>query len=295
MAGEGRNRRNPPLQGRAMNLSIEAAVRERFGAAARHADPDLGGPVRYDPSFLGAIPEEVLDRDYGRGDPTRLLRPGEVVLDLGSGSGKGSFVAAQVVGPEGRVIGVDGNREMLALARRHQEEFARRVGYGNVEFRCGLIQDLRLDLDELGALLAASPVRSAWDYLELRDLEDRLRRVDPLVPDASIDCVVANGSLNLVRPGDRPRALAELLRVLRPGGRAVLCDLAADADVPPAMQADPALWAVGLAGALREDALLDAFEAAGFRGVRLAERAAEPWKSAGGVAFRAVTVVAETP
>ena len=276
----------------AMNISIESAVRERYAAAARHVDPALGGPHRYDPRLLEAIPEEVRERDYGRGDPTAFLRPGEAVLDLGSGAGKGCFVAAQVVGPEGRVIGVDCNREMLALARRHHEAFARRVGYGNVEFRCGLIQDLRLDLDELGALLAASPVRNPWDYLELRDLEDRLRRVDPLIPDESIDCVVANGSLNLVRPGDRPGAFAEMARVLRGGGRAVACEVVADADVPAELRADPGLWAVGLAGALREDAFLDAFEAAGFRAVRLAERAAEPWQVVGGVAFRPVTVVA---
>jgi len=277
----------------AMNISIESAVRERYGAAARHVDPALGGPPRYDPRFLEAIPEEVRERDYGRGDPTAFLRPGETVLDLGSGSGKGCFVAAQVVGPEGRVIGVDCNREMLALARRHLEAFARRVGYGNVEFRCGLIQDLRLDLDELGALLAASPVRDQWDFLELRDLEDRLRRVDPLVPDGGIDCVVANGVLNLVRPEDKPRSLAGMFRVLKDGGRAAVCDLVADADVPAELRADPGLWARGVAGALREDAFLDAFEAAGFRAVRLAGRAAEPWQVVGGIAFRPVTVVAE--
>jgi len=278
-----------------VNYSIESAVREHSSACARDPEPGPGLPIPYDPKYLEAIPEEIRGLDYGCGDPTVQLRPGESVLDLGSGSGKGCLVAAQVVGPAGRVIGVDCNREMLALARRHLGAFVRRVGYGNVEFRCGLIQDLRLDLDELGALLAASPVRDQWDYLELRDLEDRLRRVDPLVPDGSIDCVVANGALNLVRPGDRPRTFAEMARVLRGGGRAAVCEIVADADVPAGMRADPGLWADGLAGALRADAFLDAFEAAGFRAVRLAECAAEPWQTVGGVAFRPVTVVAEKP
>jgi len=276
-----------------VNYSIESAVREHSSACARHPEPGPGLPIPYDPKYLEAIPEEIRGLDYGCGDPTVYLRPGESVLDLGSGSGKGCLVAAQVVGPAGRVIGVDCNREMLALARRHLGAFVRRVGYGNVEFRCGLIQDLRLDLDELGALLAASPVRDQWDFLELRDLEDRLRRVDPLVPDGGIDCVVANGVLNLVRPEDKPRALAGMFRVLKDGGRAAVCDLVADADVPAELRADPGLWARGVAGALREDAFLDAFEAAGFRAVRLAGRAAEPWQVVGGVAFRPVTVVAE--
>ena len=85
--------------------------------------------------MLAAIPEEVLARDYGCGDPTRHLRPGETVLDLGSGSGKACFLAAQVVGREGRVIGVDMNDEMLALARRHAPKVARRIGFANVTFR----------------------------------------------------------------------------------------------------------------------------------------------------------------
>ena len=93
----------------------------------------------------GAVPPEVLERDYGCGDPTRHLRPGDTVLDLGSGAGKACFLAAQVVGPSGRVIGVDMNADMLDLARRNLPRFAESVGYANVEFRRGRIQDLALD------------------------------------------------------------------------------------------------------------------------------------------------------
>src|SRR6266851_2864590 len=146
----------------------EASVRQRYSVAAQKTEAALCCPNRYDPRYLAAIPQEVLDRDYGCGDPTPFVRPGDTVLDLGSGGGKVCFIAAQVVGPRGRVIGVDCNRDMLALARRHQPTVAERLGFANVEFRCGLIQDLRLDVDLLAEEFARQPIRDQWGWLEVR-------------------------------------------------------------------------------------------------------------------------------
>src|SRR5688572_13415852 len=115
--------------------NVEFAVRQRYSAAAHTRVDTLCCPVEYDQNLLAVIPKEVLDRDYGCGDPSRHLRRGETVLDLGSGTGKICFIASQVVGPEGRVIGVDMNDDMLALARKHQPAVAFKVGYSNVEFR----------------------------------------------------------------------------------------------------------------------------------------------------------------
>ena len=241
--------------------------------------PRCAAPRPAEAKYLEAIPAEVLERDYGCGDPTKYVRPGETVLDLGSGAGKSCYIAAQVVGPEGRVIGVDCNRDMLALARRHLEAFAARVGYRNVAFHCGLIQDLKLDLDALAERLDAGPVRDQWGYLELRDLEDRLRREDPLIPDESIDCVISNCVLNLVRPEDKPRLFAEVFRVPEargPGGhqrhRGRRGRAGRAAGRPRALERLPRRR-------LREDAFLAAFEAAGFHGISLAERRAEPWRT----------------
>src|SRR5262245_4311239 len=130
-------------------VAPEEAVRQRYSAGAQAVEAALCCRVTYDPRYLEAIPAEVLERDYGCGDPTPYVRPGDTVLDLGAGGGKVCFITAQIVGAHGRVIGVDCNRDMLALARRHQPAVAERIGYNNVEFRCGLIQDLRLDLDVL--------------------------------------------------------------------------------------------------------------------------------------------------
>lgn len=97
---------------------VETAVSHRYSAGAREVQPALCCPVDYDPRVLAAIPAEVLERDYGCGDPSRYLAEGDTVLDLGCGAGKICFIASQVVGDTGRVIGIDFNDDMLALARR---------------------------------------------------------------------------------------------------------------------------------------------------------------------------------
>lgn len=107
----------------------------------------------YDARYLEAIPDEVIERDYGCGDPSRYLRKEETVLDLGSSTGKACFIATQVVGPKDRVIGVDMTDEMIELARRTAPLVEENVGHANVEFRKGRIQDLALNFDLLDAEL----------------------------------------------------------------------------------------------------------------------------------------------
>src|SRR5688572_12538360 len=112
----------------------EESVRERYSAGAQARQEALCCPVDYDPQYLKVIPAEVLERDYGCGDPSRYVKKGERVVDLGSGSGKICYIASQIVGAEGSVVGVDGNLDMLALARKHRATVAERVGWQNVEF-----------------------------------------------------------------------------------------------------------------------------------------------------------------
>ncbi len=268
----------------------EKAVNSRYSEASRRVEPDLCCPTTYDPKLLEAIPAEVLERDYGCGNPTRDLRPGEAVLDLGSGSGKVCFLASQVVGPEGRVVGVDMNDEMLALARRNAEEVARRVGYANVEFRKGRIQDLRLDLELLDRYLENNPVRSPEDLSRLDAVTARLRETRPLVADESVDVAISNCVLNLVRPAEKRSLFAEIHRALRRGGRAVISDIVSDEDVSERLQRDAELWSGCISGAFREDLFLEAFEEAGFYGIAILDRQTEPWRTVEGIEFRSVTV-----
>lgn len=270
----------------------EESVYQRYAAAAQRREEALCCPVEYAADFLSVVPQEIIERDYGCGDPSRFVSEGETVLDLGSGGGKLCYIAAQKVGRLGKVIGVDCNQEMLSLARKYQSQVADRLGYSNVEFRYGMIQDLQLDLELLGNELRQCPVQDLDAWLALRNLEERLRREQPLVTDDSIDCVISNCVLNLVRQQDRRQLFSEIFRVLKRGGRAAISDIVSDEEVPESLQRQPELWSGCISGAFREDKFLAAFEDAGFHGIEIAKRQREPWRTVEGIEFRSVTVVA---
>jgi ubiquinone/menaquinone biosynthesis C-methylase UbiE len=268
-------------------------VQRRYSRAARAQEPALCCPASsYDPRYLAVIPQEILERDYGCGDPSRFLRPGDTVLDLGSGAGKICYIAAQIVGPEGKVIGVDFNLEMLTLARKHQAAIAERLGYDNVVFHRGRIQNLGLPLDEVEAYLRARPVDSAADLADFDAFSERLRAAAPMIADESVDVIVSNCVLNLVKDREKKKLFAEMYRVLRRGGRVAISDVVSDEDVPATLKSDPKLWSGCLAGAFREDKFLEAFEEAGFHGIQLEKYDQQPWQTVRGIQFRAVTVTA---
>ena len=274
------------------NVNPESAVRQRYAAGAQSQEPRLCCPVDYDTAFLKVIPQEVIERDYGCGDPSKFLREGETVLDLGSGTGKICFIAAQVVGAKGKVIGVDMTDEMLEVARRNAPVVSERIGYSNVEFRKGRIQDLALDLEKLDAELEKRPITDADSFLRADELADELRVKHPLVADDSVDVVVSNCVLNLVEPKSKRQLFQEIFRVLRKGGRAVISDIVSDDEVPEEMQNDPELWSGCTSGALTEESFLKAFSDAGFYGIQLLKRDEKPWQTVEGIEFRSVTVEA---
>ncbi len=269
---------------------VEDSVRERYANAARASEAALCCPVDYDPKYLKAIPSEVIERDYGCGDPSRWVREGETVLDLGSGTGKICFIASQVVGPAGKVIGVDMTDDMLEVARRNAPIVAERIGHANVAFRKGRIQDLALDLEALDQRLRAAPVTTANGWMAAEAAAAELRATRPLVEDESVDVVVSNCVLNLVEPALKARMFSELFRVLRRGGRAVISDIVADEAVPLGLQRDPELWSGCISGAMTEREFLAAFEDAGFHGIELVKYDAQPWRTVHGIEFRSVTV-----
>lgn len=271
---------------------VEVAVSNRYGAAAKQREDALCCPVEYDPQFLKILPDEIVELDYGCGDPSKFVRSGETVLDLGSGSGKVCYIASQIVGASGRVIGVDANREMLALADRYRDEIAEKIGYGNVEFRYGRIQDLGLDLHLIDEYLKKNPVKSAADILSYEAYVSEIKRENPLVPDEEVDVILSNCVLNLVRPGDKEHLFQEMFRVLKRGGRVAVSDIVADEDVPTHLQNDPDLWSGCISGAYREDLFLEAFDRAGFYGMEIVKRDEKPWRVVEGIEFRSVTVVA---
>lgn len=166
--------------------------------------------------LLKDVHEEVQDKFYGCGSPIPSELEGRTVLDLGSGSGRDCYLLSRLVGPQGRVIGVDMTAEQLEVARRHVDWHTRRYGYAtpNVEFKQGYIEDLE------GAGIASN----------------------------SIDAVVSNCVINL--SPDKRRVFSEILRVLKPGGELFFSDVFADRRLPEPMRRDPVLLGECLGGAL---------------------------------------------
>jgi len=273
-------------------INPETAVRQRYAAAAAGPEATLCCATDYERQYLQIIPEEVIRKDYGCGDPSRSVNPGETVLDLGSGAGKICFIAAQIVGPKGKVIGVDMTDEMLEVARRNAPTVAERLGYANVEFRKGRIQDLALDLERLDDELKKHPISDATSFLAADEVAQELRVRQPLVAGESIDAVISNCVLNLVEPKSKRQLFEEIFRVLRKGGRAVISDIVSDEPVPEHLQNDPELWSGCISGALTEDGFLQAFAEAGFYGMQILARQERPWRTIEGIEFRSVTVAA---
>jgi arsenite methyltransferase len=181
---------------------IKEIVRRAYGSISSGAGEEVAGWL-YHEEELAELPSGAIDWALGVGDPVRyaLLQPGEVVLDIGSGAGIDTILAARHVGPDGRVIGLDIVPEMCDRAHVHAEE-AGVAGW--VEFRLGEMEQIPL-------------------------------------PDSSVDVVVSNGVLNL--SARKSRAIAEIFRVLRPGGRVSLADLTVEGELPPEIANDQSAWA----------------------------------------------------
>lgn len=274
-------------------------VKKRYSEGAQTVQPDLCCPVDYDRELLDLLPQEIIDKDYGCGDPSRYVREGDVVLDLGSGGGKICYMAAQLVGERGRVIGVDMNDDMLALARKYQAEMADKLGGDRVLFHKGYIQDLALDVAAMEEFLKHHPVSSAAELERLQQWQAEQCRTALLIPDNSVDLVISNCVLNLVDDTQKNQLLREIHRVLKPGGRVAISDIVSDEPVPEHLKQDGELWSGCISGAFQEEAFLGAFKAAGFLAVAYDKWDASPWRVVEGIEFRSVTLTAikgeETP
>ena len=178
--------------------------------------------VGYPDEQLARLPKSAVESFAGVGYPfaANVIRPGDTVLDIGSGSGTDVLLAAQAVGPAGKVIGLDLTTAMLA----------------------------KLDTSIMAAGLS-----------NVRALEGNAEHL-PL-PDTSVDVVTSNGALNLVP--DKRAAFAEIQRVLRPGGRLQIADIALGRPLSGDCLSDPRAWAECIVGATLEDQYLALIDAAG--------------------------------
>ncbi len=218
-------------------------------------------PVAEHAAIIGTLPDEILSRFYGCGSPIPDQLHGLTALDLGCGTGRDAFLLSRLVGPAGRVIGVDMTEEQLDVARRHTDEVTRSYGYdrANVDFRKGLIEDLA-GLD---------------------------------IADNSVDLVVSNCVINL--SPHKERVFAEIFRVLKPGGELHFSDVFSDRRIPRVVRRDPVLYGECLGGALYLEDFrrqLARLGCADFRVVRRSPIAleGEVAQRAGNISFESITV-----
>lgn len=276
-------------------MNTESAVARRYSEGAKEKQEELCCPVDYNTDLLKILPEEIIEKDYGCGDPSRYVQTGDVVLDLGSGSGKICYMAAQLVGEQGRVIGVDMNDDMLALARKYQDEMAAKLGSDRVSFVKGRIQDLALDIAAMETWLAEHPVTDTSGLQALEDWQRKQRQEAPLIETASVDLVISNCVLNLVDDASKQQLVNEIYRVVKPGGRVAISDIVSDEVVPASMKQDETLWSGCISGAFQEQEMLAMFRAAGFIALSIDKWSAEPWQVIDGIEFRSVTLTAVKP
>jgi arsenite methyltransferase len=216
------------------------SVKSKYGAVAESSLSSDHAGVKavaeafgYSAEELMSIPAEAnMGLSCGNPTATAHLKPGEVVVDLGSGGGLDVFLASKMVGPEGRAIGIDMTTAMIERSR----ENAQKAGYTNVEF-----------------------YQSTIDQIPL--------------PDASVDCVISNCVVNLAP--DKPAVFREIARVLKPGGRVAISDIALKHELPEAVAQSMAAYVGCIAGAILIDDYRAGLLAAGFQHVEIVDSGAD--------------------
>ncbi len=219
-----------------MTKEILESVRSKYGAVAESSLSSKNAGVKavaeafgYTAEELTSVPAEAnMGLSCGNPTATARIRPGEVVVDLGSGGGLDVFLAAKMVGAEGRAIGIDMTPAMIERARAN----AKTGSYTNVEF-----------------------YQSTIDRIPLQD--------------ASVDCVISNCVLNLAP--DKPAVFREIARVLKPGGRVAVSDIALKQELPESIAKSVAAYVGCIAGAILIDDYRAGLLAAGFEHVEIVD------------------------
>ncbi|MBL9163997.1 MAG: arsenite methyltransferase [Planctomycetaceae bacterium] len=223
-----------------MGSTMKDVIQEKYGQVAKSGLSSDQSGVRsvaeafgYSAAELGSIPADA-NMGLSCGNPTAFasLRPGEVVVDLGSGGGLDVFLAAKSVGPTGKAIGIDMTPEMIELARKNARQLGGGAMPGNIEFHLAPIDEMPL-------------------------------------ADASVDCIISNCVINLVP--DKAKAFAEMARVLKQGGRLAISDIAIKKPLPAALAESLMAYVGCIAGAIEIEEYRRGLAAAGFTEVAIEE------------------------
>ena len=259
---------------------LKDLIKDKYGKIAASENMGCGCGCSNDPvagfsvfkdeygGIEGYIPEA--DLNLGCGLPTEYagIKAGDTVIDLGSGAGNDCFVARQLVGLEGEVIGIDMTPEMIQRAKSNAEK----IGYTNVKFRLGEIENLPVTANKA-------------------------------------DVIISNCVINLVP--DKQRAFLEMIRVLKPGGHFCISDVVTEGIIPAELLGQAELYAGCVAGALPVEQYLDTIRIAGFKNLDIKKKKsidipmalldefltgdqAQSFKNSG-VGLYSITVTAEKP
>ncbi len=223
-----------------MANQILDSVKSKYGAVAESSLSNKDAGVKAVAEAFGYSAEELTSIPEGAnmglscGNPTAMasIRPGEVVVDLGSGGGLDVFLASPLVGPAGKAIGIDMTPAMIERARAN----AKSGGYENVEFHLATIDALPL-------------------------------------ADASVDCVISNCVINLAP--DKPAVFREIARVLKPGGRLAVSDIALKGELPKEVAQSMAAYVGCIGGAIPIEEYRSGLLAAGFEHVEIVDSGAD--------------------
>ena len=223
-----------------MSEQLLNSVKSKYGAVAQSTLSSDHAGVKavaeafgYSAEELTSIPAEAnMGLSCGNPTATANLRPGEVVVDLGSGGGLDVFLSSRQVGPTGKAIGIDMTPSMIERARANAEK----GDYSNVEFHLAEI-----------------------DWLPLAD--------------GTADCVISNCVINLAP--DKPAVFREIARILKPGGRLAVSDIALKADLPEAVASSLAAYVGCIAGAIRIETYREELLKAGFEYVEIVDTGAD--------------------
>ncbi len=212
-----------------------ASIRSFYSQAADEVNEDIVNPVHYETELIEHIPESSRVRSYGCGSPVMdcNLQAGETLVDLGSGTGVECFIAARQVGSTGQVYGIDMSDTMLARARSAARQVGENLGYANVEFKKGFLEQIPL-------------------------------------PDDHCNVVISNCVINLSI--NKRRTFQEIFRVLKPGGRILISDIVTATDIPLHIRINEKLRGECIGGAMHENDLFGILSDFGFTEVRIVKR-----------------------
>lgn len=202
-------------------------VNQFYTEAAVETKEDIRNPICYDEDLVGHIPEEMRYRSYGCGSPVMEagLKPGETVVDLGSGTGIECFIAGKLAGPKGQVFGIDMGDAMLEAAEKARVKVTENLKYSNIEFKKSFLESLPLE-------------------------------------DASVDLVISNCVINL--SPDKRGVFSEIFRILKPGGRLVVSDITYNQQIPLLIKYNETLRGECIGGALNYHDLFGLLNDLGF-------------------------------